>query len=91
MKITHIVNQAPAKSVLDLIEDLKKDFNTGIIFITHNLGVVARVSDMLCVMYAGEIVEKGKTDELFAEPAHPYTRGLLCCIPRLTDDLSFSQ
>ena len=77
--------------VLDLIEDLKNDHNTGIIFITHNLGVVAQVSDQLCVMYAGEMVEKGSIDDLFAEPAHPYTRGLLCCIPRLTDDLSFSR
>ncbi|MCB2145460.1 MAG: ABC transporter ATP-binding protein [Deltaproteobacteria bacterium] len=78
-------------AVLDLIEDLKKDFNTGIIFITHNLGVVARVSNRLCVMYAGEMVEKGPITDLFAQPAHPYTRGLLCCIPRLTDDLSYSQ
>jgi len=77
--------------VLDLIEDLKKDHNTGIIFITHNLGVVAQVSDRLCVMYAGEMVEKGTIEDLFSQPAHPYTRGLLCCIPRLTDDLSFSR
>ena len=78
-------------AVLDLIEDLKKDFNTGIIFITHNLGVVARVSSRLCVMYAGEMVEKGPIEDMFSQPAHPYTRGLLCCIPRLTDDLSNSQ
>ncbi|BBO70615.1 ABC transporter ATP-binding protein [Desulfosarcina alkanivorans] len=78
-------------AVLDLIEDLKKDFNTGIIFITHNLGVVARVSDRLCVMYAGEMVEKGPIGDMFAQPAHPYTRGLLCCIPRLTDDLAYTQ
>ena len=75
-------------AVLDLIEDLKKDFNTGIIFITHNLGVVARVSDRLCVMYAGEMVEQGPIETLFANPAHPYTRGLLCCVPRLGDSLS---
>lgn len=78
-------------TVLDLIEDLKKDFNTGIIFITHNLGVVARVSDKLCVMYAGEMVEKGSVQTIFDSPAHPYTRGLLCCVPNLTDDLSFSR
>ena len=78
-------------AVLDLIDDLKKDFNTGIIFITHNLGVVARVSDQLCVMYAGEMVERGPIADLFARPAHPYTRALLCCIPRLTDELSYSQ
>ena len=75
-------------AVLDLVEDLKKDFNTGIIFITHNLGVVAKVSDRLCVMYAGEMVEQGPINDLFANPAHPYTRGLLCCVPRLGDSLS---
>ncbi|MBT6612545.1 MAG: ATP-binding cassette domain-containing protein, partial [Deltaproteobacteria bacterium] len=78
-------------TVLDLIEDLKKDFNAGIIFITHNLGVVARVSDRLCVMYSGELVEKGLVAEIFSKPAHPYTRALLCCIPRLTDDLTNTQ
>lgn len=78
-------------AVLELIEDLKKDFNTGIIFITHNLGVVARVSDRLCVMYAGEMVEQGPIDEMFARPAHPYTRGLLCCVPRLGDSLSSNR
>ncbi len=78
-------------AVLDLVEDLKKDFNTGIIFITHNLGVVARVSDKLCVMYAGEMVEKAPIQTIFDTPAHPYTRGLLCCVPNLTDDLSFSR
>ena len=75
-------------AVLELMEDLKKDFNTGIIFITHNLGVVARVSNRLCVMYAGEMVEESSINEIFENPAHPYTRGLLCCVPRLGDDLS---
>ncbi len=75
-------------AVLDLVEDLKNDFNTGIIFITHNLGVVAKVSDRLCVMYAGEMVEEGPIEEMFTNPAHPYTRGLLCCVPRIRDDLS---
>ena len=75
-------------AVLELIEDLKKDFNTGIIFITHNLGVVAKVSDRLCIMYAGEMVEESSIEEIFKNPAHPYTRGLLCCVPRLGDDIS---
>ena len=70
-------------AVLDLIEDLKKDFNTGIIFITHNLGVVARVSEKICVMYAGEMVERGLISEVFKEPTHPYTRGLLRSMPRI--------
>lgn len=72
--------------VLDLIEDLKKDFDTGIIYITHNLGVIARVSNRLCVMYAGELVEQGQVSEIFEKPAHPYTRGLLRCVPRLDDN-----
>ncbi|MCG8563950.1 MAG: ABC transporter ATP-binding protein, partial [Desulfobacterales bacterium] len=78
-------------AVLELIGDLKTDFNTGIIFITHNLGVVAKVSDQLCVMYAGEMVERGPINEMFANPAHPYTRGLLCCVPRLGDDLTTNR
>ena len=70
-------------TVLDLIEELKKDFNAANIFITHNLGVVARVSDYLCVMYAGQMVESGPVVEIFRNPRHPYTMGLLACVPRL--------
>ncbi len=70
-------------AVLDLLEDLKHDFQTANIFITHNLGVVARVSDYLCVMYAGELVERGAIGEIFQCPCHPYTMGLLACVPRL--------
>ncbi len=78
-------------AVLDLVEDLKKDFNTGIIFITHNLGVVARVSEKICVMYAGEMVERGLITEVFKEPTHPYTRGLMSCVPRLGESKEASQ
>jgi peptide/nickel transport system ATP-binding protein len=70
-------------AVLDLIEDLKNDFNAANIFITHNLGVVARVSDHMCVMYAGELVERGSVQEIFKQPSHPYTRGLLASVPKL--------
>jgi peptide/nickel transport system ATP-binding protein len=72
-------------AVLDLIEELKDDFRAANIFITHNLGVVARVSDQLCVMYAGQMVEKGSVREVFHNPRHPYTMGLLACVPRLGD------
>jgi peptide/nickel transport system ATP-binding protein len=72
-------------AVLDLIEKLKDDFRAANIFITHNLGVVARVSDQLCVMYAGQMVEKGSVREVFHNPRHPYTMGLLACVPRLGD------
>jgi peptide/nickel transport system ATP-binding protein len=71
--------------VLDLLEELKHDFNAANIFITHNLGVVARVSDYLCVMYAGQMVESGPLVEIFRNPRHPYTLGLLACVPRLGD------
>jgi peptide/nickel transport system ATP-binding protein len=70
-------------AVLDLIEELKSDFNAANIFITHNLGVVARVSDFLCVMYAGQLVEKGTILEVFKRPCHPYTRGLMAAVPKL--------
>ncbi len=72
-------------AVLDLIEELKNDFNAANIFITHNLGVVARVSDFLCVMYAGQMVEKGTVFEIFKNPSHPYTRGLISAVPKLGD------
>ena len=70
-------------AVLDLIEELKSDFQAANLFITHNLGVVARISDQLCVMYAGQMVEKGPVADIFSNPSHPYTMGLLASVPRL--------
>ena len=69
--------------ILDLIAELKARYRSAILYITHNLGVVARFCDRLTVMYAGEIVEEGPVGRAFAHPLHPYTRGLLTCIPRL--------
>jgi peptide/nickel transport system ATP-binding protein len=69
--------------VLDLIEDLKRDFDTAIVYITHQLGVVARVCNQVGVMYAGEMVESGSVEAIFADPRHPYTQGLMRCVPRL--------
>ncbi len=69
--------------VLDLIEDLKRDFDTAIIYITHDLGVVARVCNEVGVMYAGEMVESSPVEGLFANPQHPYTQGLMRCVPKL--------
>jgi len=63
--------------VLKLMRDLQKETGTSIIFITHDLGVVAEIADRVHVMYAGKIVEKGDTEELFSNPLHPYTKGLL--------------
>ncbi len=69
--------------VLDLIEDLKRDFDTAIVYITHDLGVVARVCNQVGVMYAGEMVEVGSVEAIYADPQHPYTQGLMRCVPRL--------
>ncbi|MCC7359509.1 MAG: ABC transporter ATP-binding protein [Anaerolineales bacterium] len=70
-------------AVLDLISELCRDFGTALLFISHNLGVVARVCARVGVMYAGEIVELAPVDVLFAGPRHPYTQGLLRAMPRL--------
>ncbi len=67
--------------ILLLLADLQKEFNMGLILITHDLGIVARVADRVAVMYAGQIVESGGVKQIFDNPAHPYTRGLLECIP----------
>ncbi len=67
--------------ILHLLAELQREFNTGLILITHDLGVVARVADRIAVMYAGQIVETGTAMQIFNAPAHPYTQGLLECIP----------
>ncbi|KUM44732.1 ABC transporter ATP-binding protein [Pseudomonas sp. EpS/L25] len=67
--------------ILHLLRDLQREFGTAIVFITHDLGLVARIADRVAVMYAGQIVEQAPAAELFAEPRHPYTRGLLASIP----------
>ena len=69
--------------ILDLIDDLKKKLNMSVIFITHDLGVVAHVADKVAVMYAGRIVEIGTAEEIFYNPQHPYTWGLICSMPSL--------
>jgi peptide/nickel transport system ATP-binding protein len=67
--------------ILRLLTDLQKDLGIAIVLITHDLGVVARIAHRVAVMYSGEIVEEGTTDRVFASPRHPYTRGLMSCIP----------
>ena len=69
--------------ILDLMENLKQKTGTSILFITHDLGVVAEVCDDVVVMYSGRVVEKGDVRSIFANPSHPYTRGLLASIPKL--------
>jgi oligopeptide transport system ATP-binding protein len=74
--------------ILELIKDIQKKTGISVIYITHDLGVVAKVADYVAVMYAGKVVEKGTTNEIFYEPRHPYTWGLLSAMPDLnsTDD-----
>ncbi|MEV5969263.1 ABC transporter ATP-binding protein [Streptomyces sp. NPDC051921] len=69
--------------VMDLLAELQRELNMGLILITHDLGVVADVADKIAVMYAGKIVEQAPVHEIYKAPAHPYTRGLLDSIPRL--------
>ncbi|MFJ3199368.1 ABC transporter ATP-binding protein [Streptomyces sp. NPDC086989] len=69
--------------VMDLLAELRRELNMGLILITHDLGVVADVADKIAVMYAGRIVESAPVHQIYAAPAHPYTRGLLDSIPRL--------
>jgi peptide/nickel transport system ATP-binding protein len=69
--------------ILDLIQELMQRYDSAVLYITHNLGVVARVCDRLGVMYAGELVEEGPIQQVFKHPLHPYTLGLLGCVPRI--------
>jgi len=72
--------------IMTLLDELKQDFNTAIVMITHDLGVVAGVCDNVMVMYAGQTMEYGTTEEIFYQPSHPYTGGLLESVPRLDTD-----
>ncbi len=69
--------------ILELINELSARLGTAVILITHSLGVVAGMCDNICVMYAGRVVERGNADEIFADPKHPYTQGLIKSVPRL--------
>jgi peptide/nickel transport system ATP-binding protein len=73
-------------AVLDLIAELRRDFDTAIMYISHNLGVVARVSTRVGVMYAGEMVERATVEQIYKNPSHPYTQGLIRCVPKLGAD-----
>ena len=67
--------------ILALLARLQKELGLGLLLITHDLGVVARMARRVAVMYAGEVVETGSVEDVFANPRHPYTRGLLDCVP----------
>lgn len=68
--------------ILELVSALREEFHTAVLFISHNLAVIAKMCDRVGVMYAGELVEQGQAQEVFDQPRHPYTVGLLRCIPR---------
>src|SRR5690606_18515494 len=70
-------------TILDLMRDLRNEIESSIIFITHDLGVIAEVADRVIVMYKGKIVEQGSVLDIFNDPKHPYTRSLLACRPPL--------
>ncbi len=67
--------------ILHLLAELQREFAMGLVLITHDLGIVARIATRVVVMYAGEVVETGTAAGIYSKPAHPYTRGLLACIP----------
>ncbi|BCB85165.1 dipeptide/oligopeptide/nickel ABC transporter ATP-binding protein [Phytohabitans suffuscus] len=72
--------------ILDLLEDLQKEFDSAIVLITHDLGVVSQVADDVLVMYGGRAVEHGSAEQVLRRPRHPYTSGLLACVPTLHGD-----
>ena len=74
--------------IFDLLHDLRRQTNTAMILITHDMGVVAEMAERMIVMYAGRKVEEGPVADVIATPRHPYTRGLISCVPHLTDHLT---
>ena len=77
------------KTILKLMQKLQKEQNMGIMFITHDLGVIAELADKVVVMYKGKIVEQGNVWDIFTNPKHPYTKGLLACRPPLDKRYKF--
>jgi oligopeptide/dipeptide ABC transporter ATP-binding protein len=83
---TTAVDVTTQAELLELMKDMVERFGTSLLIVTHNLGVVARYAQRIYIMYAGRIVESGTTEEIFGDPHHPYTIGLLSCIPRLDEE-----
>ena len=80
---TTAVDVTTQAQLLELMQDMVNRFNTSLVIVTHNLGVVARYAERIYVMYSGRIVESGLADDIFLNPRHPYTIGLLKCVPQL--------
>jgi len=83
---TTAVDVTTQAQLLLLMQNLVRQYHTSLIIVTHNLGVVARYAQRIYVMYAGRIVESGSCDDIFNQPKHPYTIGLLKCVPRLDEE-----
>lgn len=83
---TTAVDVTTQAELLELMKDMVEEFHASLVIVTHNLGVVARYAHRIYIMYAGRIVEAGTTEEIFGDPCHPYTIGLLNCIPRLDQE-----
>jgi peptide/nickel transport system ATP-binding protein len=77
------------KTILELMQQLQEENDMGIMFITHDLGVIAELADKVMVMYEGKIVEQGPVLDIFSKPQHPYTKGLLACRPPLENRLTY--
>src|SRR2546427_2014713 len=69
--------------IFDLLRELQRDKGTAIVLITHDMGAVAEMADRVMVMYAGRVIEQGRCEQVLSAPAHPYTRGLIACLPEL--------
>ena len=76
--------------IFDLLRDLQREKGTAILFITHDMGAVAEMADRVMVMYAGRVIEQGTTAQVLSSPGHPYTRGLIECLPELGSSLGFA-
>ncbi|MEF8756598.1 MAG: ABC transporter ATP-binding protein [Halobacteriales archaeon] len=76
------------RQILDLLDDLKDEFDMGVLFVTHDLGVVAEIADRVVVMYAGKVMERGDVFDIFEQPAHPYTQALMRCLPDKGEDVA---
>lgn len=74
--------------IFDLLRDLQREKGTAIMLITHDMGAVAEMADRVIVMYAGRVIEEGRTDQVLGRPSHPYTRGLIDCLPELGSSLT---
>ncbi|ABL79030.1 ABC transporter ATP-binding protein [Thermofilum pendens] len=82
-EITTALDALVEAQIMDLLREVKKEYDTSILFITHNMGLVAELADRVAVMYAGKLVELGSTGEVVGDPLHPYTKALLAAVPSI--------